>query len=352
MPMKNAYSFWISVCLMLIVIHSASYAQSYSQYWTYDDLLTTEVYADNGNGVWYFCNNLIVIRAQKPNGDYILLDFNRESDNYYYTYDPGCAFHKEYDGPCEGNYGLYKSTMASSTDWRGNVTYYWYRPNGNSVMVYNSTTIRGLGFQETGVYSQIRINGTNYKLRYGDITVTLNNAEGMFIESNGVQDYDGRRSFYFTIGNRSEHSLDFENGTLANNGSSFTISGSNGTSNITFTINQPLRSGKKSYTTNDFNLANIAVTFQGKSVSILEIKADVTFNGSKATSSVVVRDNNQNVYCFNITPPEHIEKTDPITLCSNELPYTWREITYPTGTISGIYTYERQTVNGCDSGFH
>lgn len=42
-------------------------------------------------------------------------------------------------------------------------------------------------------------------------------------------------------------------------------------------------------------------------------------------------------------------QNEALAICESELPYTWRDITYPTGTISGIYTYERQTVNGCDS---
>lgn len=38
-----------------------------------------------------------------------------------------------------------------------------------------------------------------------------------------------------------------------------------------------------------------------------------------------------------------------LAICESELPYTWRDVTFQTGTISGIYTYNRESEFGCDS---
>ena len=42
-------------------------------------------------------------------------------------------------------------------------------------------------------------------------------------------------------------------------------------------------------------------------------------------------------------------RTDAVTICDSELPYTYGDITFPEGTVSGTYTSNRTTVNGCDS---
>ena len=40
---------------------------------------------------------------------------------------------------------------------------------------------------------------------------------------------------------------------------------------------------------------------------------------------------------------------ESLELCQNELPYVWRDITFPVGTASGTRTYHRQSAAGCDS---
>ncbi|MCL2329399.1 MAG: gliding motility-associated C-terminal domain-containing protein [Bacteroidetes bacterium] len=40
---------------------------------------------------------------------------------------------------------------------------------------------------------------------------------------------------------------------------------------------------------------------------------------------------------------------ESITICENELPFTFRDIVFGTETVSGQYTFNRKTVNGCDS---
>ncbi|MBO4645792.1 MAG: T9SS type A sorting domain-containing protein [Bacteroidales bacterium] len=41
--------------------------------------------------------------------------------------------------------------------------------------------------------------------------------------------------------------------------------------------------------------------------------------------------------------------TEISQICQEELPYRWRDTTFAVGTQSGVFTFHRQTVNGCDS---
>ncbi|MBO6051767.1 MAG: T9SS type A sorting domain-containing protein [Bacteroidales bacterium] len=43
------------------------------------------------------------------------------------------------------------------------------------------------------------------------------------------------------------------------------------------------------------------------------------------------------------------EQTEDEVICANELPFTWRDTVFAEGTISGEYVFNRSTVNGCDS---
>ena len=42
-------------------------------------------------------------------------------------------------------------------------------------------------------------------------------------------------------------------------------------------------------------------------------------------------------------------QTESMTICQNDLPYIWRDTTFEVGTISGDYVFSRSSVNGCDS---
>lgn len=42
-------------------------------------------------------------------------------------------------------------------------------------------------------------------------------------------------------------------------------------------------------------------------------------------------------------------REDSITLCENELPYSYADTTFEAGTISSVFTFQRLTVHGCDS---
>ncbi len=40
---------------------------------------------------------------------------------------------------------------------------------------------------------------------------------------------------------------------------------------------------------------------------------------------------------------------ESLSICDNELPYTWRDTTFAVGTTSSIYLFEKQSAAGCDS---
>lgn len=42
-------------------------------------------------------------------------------------------------------------------------------------------------------------------------------------------------------------------------------------------------------------------------------------------------------------------QTENVTICQNELPYTWRDTLFAEGTVSGTYLFHKQTAEGCDS---
>ena len=42
-------------------------------------------------------------------------------------------------------------------------------------------------------------------------------------------------------------------------------------------------------------------------------------------------------------------QNEELTICENELPYTWRDVVFEAGTRGGSFYFERTSVNGCDS---
>lgn len=52
---------------------------------------------------------------------------------------------------------------------------------------------------------------------------------------------------------------------------------------------------------------------------------------------------------INLTVNHSAEQNETLTICQSELPYTWRDTTFEVGTISGDYTFVKETVLHCDS---
>ncbi len=67
---------------------------------------------------------------------------------------------------------------------------------------------------------------------------------------------------------------------------------------------------------------------------------DIPYIDSRGNESVVRLE-------LTVYPTYHHHET--LTLCQDELPYTWRDTTFEVGTTSGTHTFERTTIHGCDS---
>ncbi|MCR4826649.1 MAG: InlB B-repeat-containing protein, partial [Bacteroidales bacterium] len=50
-----------------------------------------------------------------------------------------------------------------------------------------------------------------------------------------------------------------------------------------------------------------------------------------------------------VTVNPSYNQQENLTICQNDLPYTWRDTTFKIGTESGTYTFHRHSVDGCDS---
>lgn len=291
-------------------------SQNISVHFDYNEMLDTQVEPYRSDGYWYFCNNLVIVSAKKANGDGIQLDFNRETDDYYYGYDRGCTNDREMDGPVADTYPLYKSQVQNL-----NGTYAWVCPSVDAVLVYNEQQVRINGRNQTmktGVYSAVKVNGTTYYIRYGSVQVSQNNVEGMFIESVGVRDYNNTRDIYFTIGNRSEQSHTFDNGKLTNNGSTFTMSGNDGSTNTNISINKTLTTGSSIFTKTNVNLANTSLIYEGNTIAISDVSGSIDYDGKNCTMRATIRDSRENVYCLTLVKNTNaIEYND--TICAGDV---------------------------------
>ena len=80
---------------------------------------------------------------------------------------------------------------------------------------------------------------------------------------------------------------------------------------------------------------------------------DTTFQTGTVTGDYVF--NRQTIHGCDSTVTLHLtvnpsyDQTENLTICQNELPYTWRDTTFQTGTVTDDYVFNRQTVDGCDS---
>ncbi len=55
------------------------------------------------------------------------------------------------------------------------------------------------------------------------------------------------------------------------------------------------------------------------------------------------------IVTLHLTVNPSYEQSETVTICQNDLPYTWRDTIFTEGTVSGDYIFSKNTVNGCDS---
>ncbi len=58
---------------------------------------------------------------------------------------------------------------------------------------------------------------------------------------------------------------------------------------------------------------------------------------------------NDSIVVLNLTVHPSYNQQEVLTICENELPYTWRDVRLDVGTKTGTYIYDRTSVYGCDS---
>ena len=80
---------------------------------------------------------------------------------------------------------------------------------------------------------------------------------------------------------------------------------------------------------------------------------DTTFGPGTETGVYVFNRTTQfgcdSIVTLNLTVNESKYETEVLKICADELPYTWRDTTFGTGTASEVFTFNRQTRFGCDS---
>lgn len=80
---------------------------------------------------------------------------------------------------------------------------------------------------------------------------------------------------------------------------------------------------------------------------------DTTFENGTATGIFTFKRHSvlgcDSIVELSLTIRPSYDLKESLTICANELPYTWRDITLNKGTTSGKYVYQRQTIHGCDS---
>ncbi|MDR2841060.1 MAG: T9SS type A sorting domain-containing protein, partial [Paludibacter sp.] len=76
--------------------------------------------------------------------------------------------------------------------------------------------------------------------------------------------------------------------------------------------------------------------------------ATVTAAGKKVFCSIISPDR-QEFLSINLEFAETKHTSAELTLCQNELPYTWNDTIFKVGTVSGDYVFRRQAASGCDS---
>ena len=303
--------------------HNAPQA-NLSQHFDYGEITQNLVTGATNNDpyTYYLRTNVFVLSAQKSNGDKILLYFSRTTDTMYGSYEHDDS---EYDGdgPFPDTYPLYKSTYNTQYGC-------WVGPaDVNAVWVYNTYSSK-----KTAKYSYFKYNGTEYKLRYGNVIVYENNVGGLFLETDAnVKDYNSNNNIYFSLGNRSENTINFDNAVLESNGSALTLSALDASNTaISLKINTAATTG--SFSKNNFNLSNTSLKYLGMNATISTISATITDAGSgKRDIVLTIRDTKENVYFVTIHATLGVKLTDDLDYTDN------------TGSVNSKY-FQMEGSNG------
>ena len=97
---------------------------------------------------------------------------------------------------------------------------------------------------------------------------------------------------------------------------------------------------------------------EDKSLVVCENELPVEWRGHiiprGTTSQTMVFDESSVTGCdstvtLRLTVNPTYRQEESVTICSGDLPYTWRDTTFAEGTLGGHYLFEKQSKKGCDS---
>jgi hypothetical protein len=80
---------------------------------------------------------------------------------------------------------------------------------------------------------------------------------------------------------------------------------------------------------------------------------DTTFQTGTVTNDYVFHrktpDGCDSIVTLHLTVDPYKESTENLTICQDELPYTWRDTTFQAGTVTNDFVFHRKTAQNCDS---
>ena len=91
----------------------------------------------------------------------------------------------------------------------------------------------------------------------------------------------------------------------------------------------------------DGDISTATLTNQTNEIQIVTFAVTMTYtnNGISCTGSRT----------FTVTVNPVYNQYESEIICDNDLPYTWRDIVFEEGTVTGDYEFQSTSVNGCDS---
>ncbi|MBQ7698511.1 MAG: InlB B-repeat-containing protein [Paludibacteraceae bacterium] len=292
------------------------------------------------------------LTAQNSSNDKLTLYFFPE---YIRTYQGGECTQQLSQTPAPNTYPLQKQSLYQSNSYDT-----WYVTK-NTAFVYNYI----YDYDATSPHCDIIMQNNSNKHwdldAGGNIVVSQNNVGGLFIETENVTEDAQGQSVYFTLGNRSENTVNLGTGTMTKSGSNLTFNASTTDNNGR---NYAAKIKIKQNTTGsvaqtNFDLNQSSFLYQDSYIEeIKSITGTLSKSGNTYTLSATIRDCQENVYFVTISATAVTAYDLEWNANGGELSGSYTaagsvnegaSITAPTATKNG-YTFVkwRDVTNGVD----
>ena len=209
------------------------------------------------------------------------------------------------DAPPAGTYNIEYPDIYSSC------YNYWYIPGNQKAVAFNSSHNSDWSCTSVSLHCDIVMEGDEDNQHWdfnagGSLIISENNVGGLFIETNNVYEDANNQSVYFTLGNRSENTVNLGKGTMSVTSNSLTMSAAmsdeRGNHSATIKLNNNT-TGSKTISNSDFDISSCIVVFGDNSVSdISTMTGNLTRdNNGVYTLTLNIRDCAQNVYTITMS---------------------------------------------------